>query len=123
MDWSVDHRIPAPLARVESVLLGLNDAEWDALPDWTRRVVDPAGYDAIFEPVEMAPALCDLGAGRLDRILAAGRAAVRDDEAWKPRRISPGGGWRMLGRSVTRLFGSSTAAKYLEIIMSARLPW
>jgi len=60
-------------------LVGLNDGEWDELPDWPARIQSEAWYDEVFEPVETAPGAADVP--DLARIIAAGRAAVRGDDA------------------------------------------
>jgi hypothetical protein len=62
-------------------LLGLNDGEFDDLPGWADRLVDPEFYDEVFAPVEGSPSVDDVGATKLDRILAAGRDAMRNDDA------------------------------------------
>lgn len=64
-------------------LVGLNDGEWDELPGWTERLADPAWYDEIFDMVARAPGVEEFGAARLDAVRAAGKAFVRDDDAWR----------------------------------------
>ena len=58
-------------------VLGLNDGEWDALPDWPRRIVNPRWFDEIFAPIEAAPTIDSLGRPFCERIFDAGKAELR----------------------------------------------
>lgn len=64
-------------------LIGLNDGEWDQLPDWTLRLQDPVWYDEVFAGVESAPGVQDVGVPRLERAIAAGKARLRDDDLFR----------------------------------------
>lgn len=61
------------------LLLGLNDGEWDRLPNWRELIYDPAWYEEVFAPVESAPSRDELGEARLARIIDQGKAALRED--------------------------------------------
>ncbi len=58
-------------------VLGLNDGEWDALPDWPQRIVSPRWFDEIFAPIENAPAIDSLGRPLCERVFDAGKAELQ----------------------------------------------
>lgn len=60
-------------------ILGLNDGEWDDLPDWPRRILDPAWFDEIFSYVEQCPGVEDIGRHRLEQVHDAGRRELRGE--------------------------------------------
>ena len=77
-----DLRVPA--FEVEGVdpfrarfLLGLNDGEWDQLPNWTDLFQDPDWYASIFEPIEKAPSIDDVGRERMAQIIDQAKASMR----------------------------------------------
>lgn len=61
-------------------LLGLNDSEWNELPDWMERFRDPTWYAQIFEPVENAPSIDDIGRSRLAMIMEQAKAVLRQQQ-------------------------------------------
>jgi hypothetical protein len=62
-------------------LLGLNDGEWDDLPNWREAALDPAWYQEVFAPIESAPSVEDLGRDRLERVMDQAKAALREQQA------------------------------------------
>ncbi|MGE5708256.1 MAG: hypothetical protein ACM3YO_07975 [Bacteroidota bacterium] len=61
-------------------VLGLNDGEWDELPDWAAASNSEDFYGEVFEPVEMAPTVEEIGREKLERIVAAGRRFLRENQ-------------------------------------------
>lgn len=66
-------------------VLGLNDGEWDDLPDWPRQISAPRWFDEIFAPVEQAPTIDQVGRDRCERIFDEGKAQLRGDGASEPQ--------------------------------------
>ncbi|MBU6428010.1 MAG: hypothetical protein KGR26_03285 [Cyanobacteria bacterium REEB65] len=62
-------------------VLGLNDGEWDELPNWPRRITDPRWFDEIFAPIEQAPTVEQVGSERCERIFDEGKRVLRGDGA------------------------------------------
>lgn len=60
-------------------LLGLNDGEWDAMPNWIEVYKDRAWYQQIFEPVERAPSSIDIGREKLLSVIDQAKAVLRSD--------------------------------------------
>lgn len=64
-------------------LLGLNDGEWDDLPNWRDAALDPAWYAEVFAPVESAPTGEEIGRDRFERVMDQAKAALRDDRVYR----------------------------------------
>ena len=62
-------------------LLGLNDGEWNNLSNWMELIHDKAWYDGVFEPVEMAPSIDDVGTAKMQSIMEQGKAALREEQS------------------------------------------
>jgi hypothetical protein len=60
-------------------LLGLNDGEWDKLNNWIEVLKDRNWYQGIFEPIERAASVSDIGRDKLLSIIDQAKAALRDD--------------------------------------------
>lgn len=58
-------------------LLGLNDGEWDKLDNWFESFESPSWYAEIFEPIETAPSIDEIGRPRLTEIIDQAKAALR----------------------------------------------
>jgi len=58
-------------------LLGLNDGEWDKLPDWNQLLNDESFYADVFAPVERAPSVEEIGEEKLASIIDQGKAKLR----------------------------------------------
>jgi hypothetical protein len=61
-------------------LLGINDGEWNNLSNWMELIHDRAWYDGIFDAIESAPAVDDVGESRMQAILDQGKAALRKEQ-------------------------------------------
>ena len=61
-------------------LLGINDGEWNNLSNWMELIHDKSWYDGVFEPVEVAPSVDDVGAGKMQSIMEQGKAALREEQ-------------------------------------------
>ncbi len=58
-------------------LLGLNDGEWDKMPNWNQLINDVSFYDEIFAPVERATSVEEIGEDKLAAIIDQGKAKLR----------------------------------------------
>lgn len=58
-------------------ILGLNDGEWDKLPNWTEIIEDEKWYQEVFRPIEQAPSIDDIGRGKLEHIIDRAKAKLR----------------------------------------------
>ena len=58
-------------------LLGLNDGEWDKLPDWNHLISDEQFYAEVFAPVERAASIEEIGEDKLATIIDQGKAKLR----------------------------------------------
>jgi hypothetical protein len=58
-------------------LLGLNDGEWDGMPQWWEHVTEPGWYEEVFAPIEAAPSVDALGRARLERVRDQATAYLR----------------------------------------------
>lgn len=58
-------------------LLGLNDGEWDKLPDWNHLLNDEQFYAEVFAPVERAASIEEIGEDKLATIIDQGKAKLR----------------------------------------------
>jgi hypothetical protein len=58
-------------------LLGINDGEWDQLVNWEELVQDVSWYQRMFEPIERAPAVDDIGRENLSRIQDEAKTLLR----------------------------------------------
>lgn len=77
-----DFRVPA--LEMEGVdpfrarfLIGINDGEWDNLEDWMDLFENPEWYAEVFEPVERAPSVEDIGRERMSGIIDQAKSALR----------------------------------------------
>jgi hypothetical protein len=61
-------------------LLGINDGEWNNLSNWMELIHDRAWYDGIFDAIESAPAVDDIGESRMQVIIDQGKAALRKEQ-------------------------------------------
>lgn len=61
-------------------LLGINDGEWNNLSNWMELLHDRSWYDRVFEPVETAPSIDDVGRDRMQSIMDQGKAALRQEQ-------------------------------------------
>ncbi|MBX9721299.1 MAG: hypothetical protein K2X81_07895 [Candidatus Obscuribacterales bacterium] len=62
-------------------LLGLNDGEWDNLSNWMDVFESPSWYGEIFEPIEHAASIDDLGRDRMAQIMDQARATLRQGQS------------------------------------------
>jgi hypothetical protein len=60
-------------------LLGLSDGEWDRNPDWPQHYKQEGWYRDIFDVVEQAPSIEEIGEHMLRSVIDAGNAIVRKD--------------------------------------------
>jgi len=58
-------------------LLGINDGEWDNLSNWQDLIHDVGFYQRIFEPIEQAPSVDEIGRDNLRRIQDEAKALLR----------------------------------------------
>jgi len=58
-------------------LLGINDGEWDNLSNWEELIQDVTWYQRLFEPIEQAAAVDDIGRDNLRRIQDEAKALLR----------------------------------------------
>lgn len=58
-------------------LLGLNDGEWDKMPNWNYLLKDETFYGEIFEPIERAASIEEIGEHNLKAIIDQGKAKLR----------------------------------------------
>jgi hypothetical protein len=64
-------------------LLGLNDGEWDKLPNWEETLESEKWYREIFAPVENAPSVDHIGGeALLRRIIEQGKAKMRREQQY-----------------------------------------
>ena len=61
-------------------LLGINDGEWNNLSNWMELIHDRAWYDGIFDAIESAPAVDDVGPDQMQTIMDQGKAALRKEQ-------------------------------------------
>jgi hypothetical protein len=59
-------------------LLGLNDQEWNNLP-WSEKILDPSWYSSIFQVIETAPAVEDVGSEIMQQVMNQGKSVLRSD--------------------------------------------
>lgn len=83
-DTGLGKDLRVPVFEVEGVnpfrarfLVGLSDGEWDKLSDWPQRVLNTDWYQEIFNSVEVAPSVEDIGQLRLKQVIDQGKAAMR----------------------------------------------
>ncbi len=58
-------------------LLGLNDGEWDKLPNWNELINDESFYNEVFSPIEKATSIEEIGQEKLAAIIDQGKAKLR----------------------------------------------
>jgi hypothetical protein len=58
-------------------LLGLIDGEWNQLSNWMELFEDQNWYAEIFDPVERAPSVEDIGRSRMESIIDQAKAVLR----------------------------------------------
>jgi hypothetical protein len=61
-------------------LLGINDGEWNNLSNWMELIHDMAWYDGIFDAIESAPGVDDVGVSKMQLIIDQGKAALRKEQ-------------------------------------------
>lgn len=59
-------------------LLGLNDGEWDQLSNWMELFEDPKWYAEMFDPIERAPSVEEIGRERMASIIDQAKSALRE---------------------------------------------
>jgi hypothetical protein len=62
-------------------LLGLNDGEWDGMENWMEVLEDENWYRQIFQPIDTAPSLDDIGRTQLQSIFNQGKSRLRSANA------------------------------------------
>lgn len=60
-------------------ILGLNDGEWDDLPDWAAQSNSEHFYDEVFSPVEQAPSLQEIGESTLSRVMEKAHSVMQEE--------------------------------------------
>ena len=63
-------------------LLGLNDGEWDQLSNWMELFDNPEWYAQVFEPVEAAPSVDEIGRTRMASIMDQAKTALREQSQY-----------------------------------------
>ncbi len=58
-------------------LLGLNDGEWDKMPNWNQRINEISFYNEVFAPIERATSIEEIGEEKLAAIIDQGKAKLR----------------------------------------------
>jgi hypothetical protein len=58
-------------------LIGLSDGEWDQLSNWQEVIQDVSWYERMFEQIEQAPSVDDIGRDTLLHIQDEGKAMLR----------------------------------------------
>lgn len=58
-------------------LLGLNDGEWDKLPNWNQLINEISFYNEVFAPIERATSIEEIGEEKLAAIIDQGKAKLR----------------------------------------------
>lgn len=58
-------------------LLGLNDGEWDKLSNWPELIRQESFYNEIFDPIERAASIEEIGEDKLATIIDQGKAKLR----------------------------------------------
>lgn len=58
-------------------LLGLNDGEWDKLPNWNQLINEVSFYNEVFAPIERAVSIEEIGEEKLAAIIDQGKAKLR----------------------------------------------
>lgn len=83
-DTGLGQDLRAPMFELKGIepfkgrlLLGMMAGEFDQLDDWAERISSRKWYDAIFEPIENAPSIEDLGKSNLESIAQQGNRALR----------------------------------------------
>jgi hypothetical protein len=61
-------------------LLGINDGEWNNLSNWMEVIHDRGWYDGVFDAIESAPAVDDIGQTQMQSIIDQGKAALRREQ-------------------------------------------
>lgn len=80
-----DLRVPAfELAGVDPFrarfLLGLNDGEWNKLDDWMDKFENPDWYASIFEAIEKAPSIDEIGKKQMADIMEQAKFKLRQEQ-------------------------------------------
>lgn len=58
-------------------LLGLNDGEWDKMPNWHQLINEISFYNEVFAPIERATSIEEIGEEKLAAIIDQGKAKLR----------------------------------------------
>jgi hypothetical protein len=85
-DTGLGKDMRVPVYEIEGVdpfrarlLLGLNDGDWDALDNWQELATDRRFYNRIFETIERAPSIEEIGRDQLVQIIDQAKAIIRSD--------------------------------------------
>jgi hypothetical protein len=62
-------------------LLGLNDGEWDGMENWMDVLDDEKWYRQVFQPIDTAPSVDDIGKPQLQSIFYQGKSRLRSANA------------------------------------------
>lgn len=86
-DTNLGKDLRIPIYEIEGIdpyrarfILGLNDGEWNNLDDWTTLSHSESWYHEIFEPIDEAPSVDDIGKAQLERVLEAGKEKLRHEQ-------------------------------------------
>lgn len=86
-DTNLGKDLRIPIYEIEGIdpyrarfILGLNDGEWNNLDDWTTLSHSESWYREIFEPIDNAPSVDDIGKAQLERVLEAGKEKLRHEQ-------------------------------------------
>lgn len=84
-DTGLGKDLRVPVYEVEGIdpyrarfLLGLNDGEWDGTEDWIDNLENENWYRQVFEPIDRAPSVDDVGGKtRIEAVLEQGKSVLR----------------------------------------------
>ncbi|MBY0550673.1 MAG: hypothetical protein K2W95_25565 [Candidatus Obscuribacterales bacterium] len=84
-DTGLGKDLRVPVYEVEGIdpyrarfLLGLNDGEWDGTEDWIDNLENEDWYRQVFEPIDRAPSVDDVGGkARIEAVLDQGKSVLR----------------------------------------------
>lgn len=84
-DTGLGKDLRVPVYEVEGIdpyrarfLLGLNDGEWDGTEDWIDNLENENWYRQVFEPIDRAPSVDDVGGkARIEAVIDQGKSVLR----------------------------------------------
>lgn len=86
-DTNLGKDLRVPIYEIEGIdpyrarfILGLNDGEWNNLDDWTTLSHSESWYREVFEPIDNAPSVEDIGKAQLERVLEVGKEKLRQEQ-------------------------------------------